>query len=346
MKIALISPLPPPSGGIASWTLDYVEYAKKMDIETQVINTALVGKRAIHRTKSKNLLCEIKRSCYIVKELRRVIKSKEVDIVHINTVCSIFGMIRDIICLANCRRIPIVVQCHCNVEDWIGKSEVSLLLFKIILHMADRVIVLNKKSQDFIKNKVKKESVCIPNFIKCVHEKEHSTNNEVRQVVYVGQVRKKKGIEEIISVAKDMPHITFNLIGPIEEEIKKCKKSDNVVLRGEILHEDIAEELEKADVFLFPSYTEGFSMALLEAMNIGLPVIATDVGANSDMIENKGGILVSSKNSQQIVEAINALNPESIRERMSNWNQQKVKKYYTIDKVMKRLDDIYKELLA
>ena len=87
-------------------------------------------------------------------------------------------------------------------------------------------------------------------------------------------------------------------------------------------------------------------MALLEAMNIGLPVIATDVGANSDMIENKGGILVSSKNSQQIVEAINALNPESIRERMSNWNQQKVKKYYTIDKVMKRLDDIYKELLA
>ena len=147
-------------------------------------------------------------------------------------------------------------------------------------------------------------------------------------------------------MAKDMPHITFNLIGPIEEEIKKCQKSDNVVLRGEILHENIAEELEKADVFLFPSYTEGFSMALLEAMNIGLPVIATDVGANSDMIENKGGILVSSQNSQQIVEAINALNPESIRERMSNWNQQKVKKYYTIDKVMKRLDDIYKELLA
>ena len=212
--------------------------------------------------------------------------------------------------------------------------------------MADRVIVLNKKSQDFIKNKVKKESVCIPNFIKCVYEKEHSINKEVRQVVYVGQVRKKKGIEEIISVAKDMPHITFNLIGPIEEEIKKCQKSDNVVLRGEILHENIAEELEKADVFLFPSYTEGFSMALLEAMNIGLPVIATDVGANSDMIENKGGILVSSQNSQQIVEAINALNPESIRERMSNWNQQKVKKYYTIDKVMKRLDDIYKELLA
>ena len=159
MKVALISPLPPPSGGIASWTLDYIEYEKKRDIETYVINTALVGKRAVHRTKSKNLLCEIKRSYYIVKELRKVIRSKEVDIVHINTVCSTFGMIRDIICLTNCRRIPIVVQCHCNVEDWIGKSEVSLLLFKVILYMADRVIVLNKKSQDFIKNKVKKESV-------------------------------------------------------------------------------------------------------------------------------------------------------------------------------------------
>ena len=61
------------------------------------------------------------------------------------------------------------------------------------------------------------------------------------------------------------------------------------------MDQKLQKYLDKADVFLFPSYTEGFSISLTEAMASGLPCIASDVGANQDMLENHGGILIKTK---------------------------------------------------
>ena len=116
MRVLLLSPLPPPSGGIARWTERYLEWCNgKPDVA--VVNTALQGERAGEAGKQRKLTDEIKRALYVIRETNKGLKRKT-DIVHINTSCSRFGILRDWICLelAHKKKVPVIVHCHCNIE--------------------------------------------------------------------------------------------------------------------------------------------------------------------------------------------------------------------------------------
>lgn len=171
-------------------------------------------------------------------------------------------------------------------------------------------------------------------------------NNSIKRVVYVGQVRKSKGVDSIIEVAKNNKKIFFDIVGPLTSEYDEAALSriENIVLHGAQKKEYVKKILDKADIFLFPTKSEGFSLALLEAMARGLPVITTDVGANKDMIEDKGGVIVPINNSNAIDTAIQRMSDKNIREQMSKFNVEKVERNYTIDIVMQRLTDIYKSI--
>ncbi|MEH6949461.1 glycosyltransferase family 4 protein, partial [Bacillus sp. JJ634] len=116
-------------------------------------------------------------------------------------------------------------------------------------------------------------------------DRDKGINTEIQKILFVGHVQVTKGVKEIIQVASCLPKIEFILAGPIASEIKKLNIPKNVILKGVVSPEEVRELLGDADVFLFPTYSEGFSIALLEAMAMGVPIITTPVGANADMIE-------------------------------------------------------------
>ncbi len=136
-----------------------------------------------------------------------------------------------------------------------------------------------------------------------------------------------KGVQEILEVAKLLQEINFVLAGPVSKEIELLSRPDNIAFLGNVKHEKVKNLLDQADVFLFPSHSEGFANALLEAMARGVPIITTPVGSNADMIEQFGGILVGVKNVHDIIEALSSLGSEDIRSEMSIWNINKVKKF-------------------
>ena len=113
---------------------------------------------------------------------------------------------------------------------------------------------------------------------------------------------------------------------------------------GRKSHDEAMEIMKKADAFLFPSYTEGFSMVMLEAMAAGLPIIATDVGSNADMIETKGGVIIKPQSSNEIVQAIENIRPPKVRAEMSKWNLHKVESSYRDDAVFKQIQEVYHEI--
>src|SRR5699024_9577234 len=120
--------------GIATWTSDYLksDYAKQNKIK--LINTSLIGKRAVGKRDRIGIYEEIKRFLKIKKDLKSSMKNKKFNVAHLNTACSKFGLLKDYLLIKEVKKkkIPVVLQCHCDVSYMI-KSKIQYYLLKKII---------------------------------------------------------------------------------------------------------------------------------------------------------------------------------------------------------------------
>ena len=112
------------------------------------------------------------------------------------------------------------------------------------------------------------------------------------------------------------------------------------------VRKDVLELMRKAFIFVLPSRWEGFGLVLLEAMSVGVPIIATKVGGIPEVIEDgKDGILVEPENPEELSNAIlRLLDNKELRSLVSSNAYKKVKGEYSIEKYTKTLLSLYKEL--
>lgn len=348
-KVLLVSPAPTSVGGIATWSGEFMKVLPKYDMDVKLVDTSVIGNRNKTNDNKISALIEIKRCCKIWKNTLCCLIKNKPQIMHLNTSCSRRGIYRDFLCafFAKLFGKAIILHCHCNVKDQLGNDKYAVFCFKKLCNFSSKVLVLNNSSKEYVDELSETEATIMPNFISAdfiLHRR--IINNSIRRIAYVGQVRKSKGIDSIIEVAKNNKKILFDLVGPLTSEYDEAALSriENIVLHGAQKKEYVKNILDKADIFLFPTKSEGFSLALLEAMARGLPVITTDVGANKDMIEDNGGVIVPVNDSDAIDVAIQQLSDKNLREQMSRFNVEKVERNYTIDIVMHRLTDIYKSI--
>lgn len=350
-KIILVSPAPTSVGGIATWTSEFMKALSKYDMGVTLVDTSVIGNRSKTNDKKASAFIEIKRCYRIWKDTLFYLIKEQPKLMHLNTSCSRRGIYRDFLCAVFAKMFgkPIVLHCHCNVNDQLGNDKYAVSCFQKLCNLCSRVLLLNKSSKEYVYGLSNTETAIMPNFISAdfiSHGK--IINNSIKRIVYVGQVRTSKGVDSIIEVAKNNKKILFDLVGPLTSEYDEValRRIENIVLHGAQNKEYIKNILDKADIFLFPTKSEGFSLALLEAMARGLPVITTDVGANKDMIEDYGGLIIPVNDSNAIDAAIERLSDKNIREQMSNFNVVKVERNYTIDIVMQRLTDLYKVTIS
>ena len=346
MKIMLITQLPPPSGGIATWSKKYVRYCKENNISLAVVNNAMIGNRGSDFHAKKNFYAELKRAYNVIKGIRKTKNAFHPDVVHFNITCSPVGIIRDYLYICTVgRKIPVLLHCRCTVQDQLHGSKIGIHFFKKTVARANKVLVLNEASASYTNELTGKTPIKVANFIDAeyIRKSEKVIDEKVKRVVYIGHVQTAKGCKEILAAAKNFPDVQFHLVGQVDDEYNKWAGSKNVVMLGNQPLETVKQELDEADVFLFPSYTEGFANSVAEAMARGLPIIASDVGANKDMIENSGGIIIPAKDDRAIIEAIKRIENSELRKQMSNWNLKKVADKYTIQKVMNELFALYSD---
>lgn len=351
MKILLLSPLPPPAGGIASWTKRYLESGQAKLHEVYVVNTAVIGSR-VNQFNKRNITDEIVRTIRIFITLKNELKLNKPQMVHLNTACSNLGLIRDYLCGKMVKKCgaKLVLHCRCDVA-YMVKSKNAKRYYRKLVNLSDEIITLNSSSWQYTLTNCGRESMILPNFLP------ESTLNVIKSrdkiqlrfnnCLYVGHVMEAKGCDLILRIAKRIPQITFTMVGFVSEEIKILDKPDNVVFTGEVSKEKVLQHMMKADLFLFPSLSEGFPNVVMEAMACGLPIVATGVGAIPDMIEDKGGIFVEVGDVNGFVTAIKKLQGNcELCDQMSNWNRSKVESRYSQQKVMDALFKMYGELLG
>ena len=344
LQILLVSSYLPVGGGISAWTEKYMKYLTNHMIKFDLIDLGFVGKRTLYR---KDISDEVRRTIGIIRSMKKAVNKGQYNICHINTSCSRLGILRDAWCakIAYKKKIPVVLHCRCTIADQLNGYSLSKTIFKYLCNISDEIITLNQASFEFANEFARGKTCIIPNFIENDYCKpKELTADVVRKILFVGHVRKEKGVKEIIQAAEKLPTKEFILIGPCSQEIQGLTIPNNIYLLGNLEHDEVREYYRKADLFLFPSYSEGFANVMLEAMASSLPIIATDVGSNKSMIEEQGGIIIPTNDSQAIIDAICKLEDKKIRMRMSEWNYKKIKQY-SVENVMERLLALYMTII-
>ena len=144
-----------------------------------------------------------------------------------------------------------------------------------------------------------------------------SLNSKVFTFVFVGRIVGDKGINELIEAfvrlkpSGQWNQIKLLLVGPYEEKLDPIKpetKSEidnNPNIEAVGSQKDVRPFYEQADAFVFPSYREGFPNTVLEAGAMSLPSIVTNInGANEIIIPEKNGIIIPSKDSEALYQAM------------------------------------------
>lgn len=359
--ILLISPLPPPHGGIATWTKKIINLGSLPDgTQLSLVNTKIVGKRNIFDRASFSF-AEIGRTIKIFYLLCHQLLFNRPKLIHLSCSLSSVGIFRDLSCviIAKIFKLPVICHYRGNIPDFknkrfFGLSEICL---RLLINIASINIVENQGSfqqaKIFIKKENKEKIILLPNFIEdAIFDYEISNKQENRhryQILFAGGITGAKGCNEILQIANELPDIDFHLFGKMHQDMVEQFKSapKNIFLRGDVQHDTLLKEMCAADCLLFPSYTEGFPMVVLEAMSIGLPVIASNVGAIPEMVdEGLGGYLINPCDVTALVSAIKKLfaHPQLIID-MGKYNKQKSFNCYRLSVVVDQLSTIYNQVL-
>jgi glycosyltransferase involved in cell wall biosynthesis len=181
----------------------------------------------------------------------------------------------------------------------------SKLIYYFVLKNANYVFTIGPKITRHIKNMGiinTKEIGVIIELDKTDIKKQHKIKNFERvKIIYIGRLTREKGVYNVLNIAEKFKKTNSKFIvlgeGPeknsLDHMIKKRNLEGTINMIGAVPHTEIPIWLNRADIFLLPSFTEGTPVALLEAMFIGVPSVASNVGDIPQLFENGRHLLLS-----------------------------------------------------
>ncbi len=132
----------------------------------------------------------------------------------------------------------------------------------------------------------------------------------------------------------------------LEDFSQRLGLRDQVIFTG--FREDAVRLLQMADVFVLSSFSEGTSLALLEAMAAGLPSVVTAVGGNPEVVEDgKTGLVVPSGDAVKLAAALSLLaERKDVVQQMGQAARRRFERYFHFDKMMQAYRRLYQEMVA
>ena len=226
-------------------------------------------------------------------------------------------------------------------------------------HFADLIIANSKATGRELKVSQKKIRVVYnavderKQIIDCPHDP--------LAVGMAGRINRWKGqkllVDAAVLVHKNMPEVIFKIAGEAykgEEFLKvdlmhyiNSKNLENtIILLGQV--DDMSSFYNTIDVFVLPSIQpEPFGLVVIEAMEYGIPVVATNHGGPTEIIENNvDGYLVDYHNAKEMASRILELLKDcEKRKQIGLKGQAKKRKYFSVDYMVKKIEDIFEEVM-
>jgi len=182
-------------------------------------------------------------------------------------------------------------------------------------------------------------------------------NKEIRKLVFIGRLVGEKGINLLIEAFNEaflkFPHISLDIFGKGSEKdkivkmIKKLNLEEKIHISSYNSEGEKLKILQEHDLFILPSFFEGMSNALLEALCSGMPVLVSDTKSNRELIKNEdNGILFKTGSQNSLKEKIIfCLNNNELSWKIGANGRDYCIKYFDIDVIEKRIFLIYIDLI-
>lgn len=345
------------AGGIETLCKDYVKHSNLDHIFVFVWGGGSIANEmkefganvVVLNASKKNILGPAKK----LRELCKKYNICSVIVHHAAPVNYIYAMLLK----RKFKNLQIYVYAHGSAEDMCRVNRKGFFFRKIILKRA----IAKSKSVIAISNSVKESLIdflAVPvdkitviyngTAMKGIPRNMHK-KNEIPELIYVGRLIEEKGVQNTIkglSRIREQFHFTIVGDGAYREELKKSVEklglSKKITFLGS--RRDIRDLLSKSDVFIhLPIWNEGFGIAVIEAMSMGLCCICNNSGAMPEIITNEiNGFIVEKNNIDQFVEQLNYV--------LQNLNNTKVlriqksaietAKNFTIDVYARKLDGV------
>ena len=304
------------------------------------------------------------------KKLKNSLEKLKPDIVHASLTLSPLDFRLPEICQKI--KLPLVATFHPAFDSKIRNLTASTqqLIYQLYapsLNKFDKIIIFSSLQRDILeKLGIRKDKqVIVPNGVdhniwkpavsfnkKYLSIKEQLGNNRI--FLYMGRIVSEKNIEAMLNAWCNLKKNNCKLLivgdgpmKPILENNFSDEKNNDLLWWGE--ESDLEKRvalMQIAEAFFLPSLVEGLSLSLLEAMSTGTACIATDAGADGEVLENGAGIILSTNNvTIQLKTIIPILldNPNLLKS-LGEKGRQRILEKYSIEKNINSIEKIYKEI--
>lgn len=295
------------------------------------------------------------------RELKKIMAENDYDIIHCNTP---MGGVVTRLAARGLRKsgTKVIYTAHgfhfykgAPLKNWLFYYPVEWLCS----WFTDCIITINTEDYNFAKKHLHALNIEYihgvgvdgKRFVKLSREEarnELGLSENMKVILSVGELSKRKNHETIIKALKyvENPNIILyiagydQLNGELSSLTKKLMLENEVVFLG--YTRDLSKYFAAADLYLFPSLQEGLPVALMEAMFWGLPVIASDIRGNNDLIaKDKGGVLLKPTDVYGFANSINKmLNDDNMLRGMGNYNKERIRDF-EIESVIKEIERVY-----
>lgn len=282
-----------------------------------------------------------------ISEIKRVVKKYNPDLIHAHDfrasiICSIFG-----------NEIPIISHIH-HYGNWMSKHGFYSLAYLISSARYCKIIAVSKTIKDkyIYKSLLTEKMKVISNPINISEIREKSIEYDLEKkydIIYLGRLANEKDPTRFISlmerVVQIYPDIHIALIGEgyLYDEcltlIQKLNLSSNIELLGFI--KNPYPILKKSKILCITSKTEGYGLVAVEALALGLPVVASDVGGLREIIDDMSGKLCESDN--DFVSEIDKLLKDNLYYlKKSKLALKRAEELHNIEHYIENLDELYR----
>lgn len=359
-RILLAAPASGSSGGICRWTKHiktYYESLPDRPVCLEIYDLARSEFIPDDISIIPRLKLALKDYGSILKGFKSALGRNQYDVVHITSSAGL-GLIRDLLMLKMARKKGVKNIVHFRFgripQLFEQKNWEYRLLIKVVKR-ADKVIVLDKSSYESLQKNGCSNIELLPNplspSVMQTISKIGVIEREPGLLLFIGHCIETKGVFELVQACKGISNIRLRLVGAIQNDIRgKLLEIANhepwLEIMGEQPYEEVIRQMLTCDVFVLPTYTEGFPNVILEAMACGCPIVTTPVGAIPEMLEAEGenqfGILTPVKDVDSLNRSISSLLTNYQLKRDYGDNARKrVMERYSMDAIWTRMLDIW-----